>query len=436
MPDSPPPPTSPAVRWLAVALVVCTFPLLVLGGLTSSTRSGMADPVWPTEPWYVIVNGQKFQESDRGFLLEHSHRFAGWIVGGLAAALAVGAWLAGPDKRKRVLPVAAVVALLAFYGWFHGQMMAAWKLHTEALKELPPGEPAPPFAWPWASILATLLATAGVLLAAVRQLFQPDRGKWVRFAATLVLLGVMAQGLLGGLRVFLDKQTGLKETVGVELSQLHGLFAQVVFAGMVVLVQLSGRPQAGLADPDRRRVRWAAVAVPAAVFVQLIWAVWIRHGSATSILSVSQRLHLITAFVVAGLIVWLVTRVALTPGARKPLGFGSHLLAGLLLVQILLGVEAWMGKFAAAGPEASVPPTDRTKIYAETGWILLRTAHQLVGALMLAVGTAVAFRAVRPAQDPLPPGGRGANGDGETNHLTSPLEGEVVGTAGSGGRGG
>jgi hypothetical protein len=308
----------------------------------------------------------------------------------------VGAWLAGPEKKKRILPVIAVGALLLFYGWFHGQMMAEWGRMKEAVQADRPYR----VTWPWPSILSTLLATAGVLLAAVRQLSQPDRTRWVRFAATLLLLGVMAQGLLGGLRVFLDKQTGLRETVGVELSQLHGLFAQVVFAGMVLLVQLAGRPKVELADADRRRVRWAAVAVPVAVFVQLIWAVWIRHGLTVSILSLSQRLHLITAFAVAGLIVWLVTRVALTPGTRKPLGLATHLLAGLLLVQVVLGVEAWMGKFAATGGEAGVPPTERKVIYAETGWILLRTAHQMVGALMLAVGTAVALRVLRPTTEP------------------------------------
>jgi len=396
MSTSPSAPISAVVRWLAVTLVSFTFPLLVLGGLTSSSRAGMADPVWPTEPWYIIVNGQMFQESDRGFILEHTHRFAGWVVGGLATATAIAAWLSGPDKKTRILPLVAVVALLALYGWFHGQMMSAWKEHSKVVAALSHGEPPPPLAWPWPAIISTALATAGVLLACVRQLFQPDRAKWVRVAATLVLLGVMIQGLLGGLRVFLDKQTGLKETVGVELSQLHGLFAQVVFSGMFLLPILAGRPKVELADGDRKRVRWAAVAVPVAVLVQLVWAVWVRHGLTTSALGVSQRLHMLTAFVVAGLIVWLVTRVSLTPGVRKPLGLGVHLLAALLLVQVALGVEAWMGKFAATGPEAGLPPTDRKKIFEETGWILMRTGHQMIGALMLATATAVAFRVLRP----------------------------------------
>ena len=386
------PPISPVVRWLAVALAVCTFcPLLVLGGLTSSTRSGMADPVWPTEPWFVIVNGQKLQEAGRGYLLEHTHRLAGWVVGGLAVAVAVAAWVSGPDKRKRLLPLVAVGAVLLFYGWFHGQMMAEGRRLGEAKRA---GE-AFAVAWPWASVLSTLLATAAVLLAAGRQAFQKsDPARWVRVLATLVLLGVMVQGLLGGLRVFLDTQTGLRETVGVELSQLHGLFAQVVFAGMCALPVLAARP-VELAEADRRRVLWPAVLVPAAVLVQLVWAVWVRHATSPGLLAVAQRLHMITAFVVAGLVVWQVARVALTPGARRPVGFGPHLLSALLLVQVLLGVEAWMGKFAATGPEAGTPPTDRREIYEKTGWVLLRTAHQLIGAGLLAAAAAVAVRVWR-----------------------------------------
>jgi heme a synthase len=357
--------------------------LLALGGLTTSRRAGMDDPAWPTEPWYLIVNGSKIDlETRTGFLLEHTHRAAGWVVGGLAAALAFAAWLSGPNKKARLPAVVAVFLLLGVYGWFHGQMMAADKLRQATGS----------FTWPWLSISATLGMSMVSVAAAVWQLRQHDPAKWVRFTATLVLLGVMAQGLLGGLRVFLNSQIGVKDTIGVEFSQLHGIFAQVVFAGMVLLPILAGPRRAvkELGEADRRKLTWLGVGLAAAVFVQLVWAVWVRHAPTT----VAQRLHILTAFVVAGLIVALAVRVALLPGARKPLSFAAWHLVGLLGVQLLLGVEAWMLKFAAAGPEATVPPMDRA---VTTGSVLVRTGHQLVGAALLASAVVVMFRVLRPA---------------------------------------
>lgn len=390
-----PAPISPVVRWLAVALVLFTVVLLALGGLTTSRRAGMDDPAWPTEPWYLIVNGNKIDlETRTGFLLEHTHRFAGWIVGGLAAGLAFVAWLSGPQKKSRIAAVVAIFLLLGVYGWFHGQMMTADKQRQAT------GE----FNWPWASILATAGLTGVTLALAGWQLFRRDPAKWVRFIATLVLLGVMAQGLLGGLRVFLNSQIGVKDTIGVEFSQLHGIFAQVVFAGMVLLPILAGPRRAvkELAEPERKKLTWLCVALGVAVFVQLVWAVWVRHAPTT----LAQRLHILTAFVVAGLIVALAVRVAMLPGARKPLNFAVWHLVAMLGVQLLLGVEAWMLKFAAAGPEATVPPMDRA---VTTGSVLIRTGHQLIGAALLASAVVVAFRVLRrPAisGEPGPPGPR------------------------------
>jgi heme A synthase len=226
------------------------------------------------------------------------------VVGGLGAALAFAAWLSGPGKKSRLPAVAAVFLLLGVYGWFHGQMMAADKLRQETGS----------FTWPWPSILASVgMAVVAVALAGW-QLTRRDPAKWVRFTATLVLLGVMIQGLLGGLRVFLNSQIGIKDTIGVEFSQLHGIFAQVVFAGMVLLPMLAGRRRAvtELGEPERISLKWLSVGLVLAVFVQLLWAVWVRHNPT----ALAQRLHILTAFVVAGLLVWLAVRVLSSPAAR------------------------------------------------------------------------------------------------------------------------
>ena len=87
----------PAPRWLhawAVLTTAATFVLLLLGQLVTSYRAGMADPVWPTEPWYVFHTATESEKArfkeEFAFFIEHSHRIAGWTVGGLVTVLAIG----------------------------------------------------------------------------------------------------------------------------------------------------------------------------------------------------------------------------------------------------------------------------------------------------------------------------------------------------------
>ena len=56
----------PVRLWLhawAVLTFIATLGLLVLGQLVTSFRAGMADPIWPTEPWYLFAAG--WQEGRR-----------------------------------------------------------------------------------------------------------------------------------------------------------------------------------------------------------------------------------------------------------------------------------------------------------------------------------------------------------------------------------
>ncbi|HEV2947246.1 MAG TPA: hypothetical protein VGX70_07710, partial [Gemmataceae bacterium] len=65
-------------RW-AVLTVCATFILLLLGAVVTTFRVGMADPIWPTYPWHLLL--VSWDEPRPGFLIEHSHRLAGYVVG-------------------------------------------------------------------------------------------------------------------------------------------------------------------------------------------------------------------------------------------------------------------------------------------------------------------------------------------------------------------
>jgi cytochrome c oxidase assembly protein subunit 15 len=73
--------------WIALA---ATLPLLLLGGLTTSTQSGLAVPDWPgTYGGNMFVYPISLMASNQHVFLEHSHRLFGTLVGMTTLALMV-----------------------------------------------------------------------------------------------------------------------------------------------------------------------------------------------------------------------------------------------------------------------------------------------------------------------------------------------------------
>ena len=387
---NPPRPIARPVRILAILTVLATVVLLTLGALTTSFRAGMADPVWPTEPWFLLVDGEKYNlEEHRGFLLEHTHRAAGFTVGILASLLALAAWVAGPNIKPRLFGLVAIVALLTVYGGFHRQMHVASDARAARQVALQQGRsdvPTPEI-FPKESGIATAVCAALVLIASVAHLASTQPGKWVRALAGIVLVCVMVQGLLGGYRVYLD------QLVGAELSQIHGTFAQVVFAAMCCIPALAAAPDPyrELPGSERRRLAALSLALPALIFLQLVWGVMVRHTGG----AFAQRMHLLTAFAVVGVGVWFAARALATPSGRRAIGFGVGHLLLMFAVQVALGVEAYLGKFAAVGPQGDITPMAR-KI--TEGAAAIRTLHVLIGTAILASSVVLALRVRRGLQ--------------------------------------
>lgn len=280
----------PVPRWVhvwAILTVVATTPLIALGGIVTTRRVGMSDPVWPTTPWYLFFTS--WQEPRPGFLIEHTHRLAGWFLGVLTIVLAIALWKTARSKGLRWLGVAC-------------------------------------------------------------------------------LLGVSLQGLLGGMRVRLDA------LAGPELSAFHGVSAQVVFCVLVSTAYLTRarRPHAPLSDDASARLNGTATMLIVVVFMQLVWGSIVRHNPTP----LMQRLHLFTAFAVVAVAAWSIFSAQSIARGSQRMRRGHSLLGLFLVVQVILGIEAWMGKFS--GPvlwDLQVPTT---------GQIIVRTSHVLVGVGILA----------------------------------------------------
>ncbi len=359
------PPVPRAVRLLAVATVAVAVVVLGLGALITTFGVGMADPVWPTEPWFLAVNGRVWvMEPARGFLIEHVHRLAAWGLGGLALVSAVAAWVAEPHPGRRRFGLVAIAVLLGAYMWLHADMRSAWDARRA-------GEG---FSWPAGSPLAVALGLALTAWAVVLAAWPGAAGRGVRVLATLGLVAVMVQGLLGGFRVFLH------QLIGPELAAVHGAFGQLTFALLLSAAAVAGVPRV-LPAATRRDLFPAAAMLLAATVAQLTWGVWVRHGGSPA----GQRLHILTAFVVVGLAVRAAMKILADPAARGRLGlFAYHFLA-VVAVQVALGVEAYLGKFAAGSAVGTVTLSAAA----------VRTGHALVGALLLGSAAVLVVRVVR-----------------------------------------
>ncbi len=102
---------SPWLHRTARLTAGATFLLIVIGGIVTSTDSGLAVPDWPTTFGYNMFL-YPLSEMVGGILYEHSHRLMGSLVGMLTIALFV--LILARDSRKwlKWLGLAALIAVI------------------------------------------------------------------------------------------------------------------------------------------------------------------------------------------------------------------------------------------------------------------------------------------------------------------------------------
>jgi len=267
---------------LAVATMLATFVLILLGGLVTNTGAALAVPDWPTTfghnmflyPWSQMVGG---------IFYEHSHRLLGALVGLLTLALAASLWPGG--SRLRALGLLAVAA-------------------------------------------------------------------------------VCVQGLLGGLRVVL-----LKETLAI----VHGCLAQAFFALIATIAFLTS-PRARMAargiDGSSRTLATGAAIL---IYLQIVLGAFLTHAG-------WLELHLVGAVAVFALVPIAAARLR---RSGDPVGVPlSRGLLALLGVQLLLGVGSYLSRFSAIWIPGG-----------QLAMLTLPVAHRLVGSLILAAAVILAVRA-------------------------------------------
>jgi cytochrome c oxidase assembly protein subunit 15 len=203
-----------------------------------------------------------------------------------------------------------------------------------------------------------------------------ERRRWVCWVGTLALALVCVQGLLGRYRV------DLNALFGRDLALVHGCFAQLVIAALVSVAVFTSRGWVNDHPdvPARPALRRWSLLMVLLVYGQLVLGGVLRHKD----FPLGSRLHLAGAFVVVGAVFWLVK--VTREGGRPNLALPVKVLVGLVAFQVLLGIEAWLGR-----AQVFFRPGEPLPDYAD--W--LRSAHYVVGTLVFATSVVIALKANR-----------------------------------------
>lgn len=218
-----------------------------------------------------------------------------------------------------------------------------------------------------------VIGLMSMLLAAT--VWRVERRRWVRWMGTLVLLGVIVQGLIGGGRVRLDARI---------LAMFHGSFAAVVLALMAVVVMVTGRTWLTQSRQIRRRsmdgLKPLAVLTCAAIALQYLLGGAIRH------LHTALHEHLAGALLVTFFV--LATLVTAFRSKEPWLIRSASALTLLLIVQGALGAGAWATRFGFA--TAGYVAVQQTPLQT-----VVRSSHTVVGMLVFMTAVIHAVRVFR-----------------------------------------
>ncbi|GIW99572.1 MAG: cytochrome oxidase assembly protein [Pirellulaceae bacterium] len=239
--------------------------------------------------------------------------------------------------------------------------------------------------------MAGLVAIALLIVA-----YRYDGRPWFVGWCVLLLLAVIAQGILGGVRVLFDERV---------IAKVHGCVGPAFFAMAAVTATMASswwrrgawQQVATGAGGRKRTVAVISSVLLAIVFLQLVLGAQLRHLTGWEThrqFTALTHAHLGTAgllavgVVVVALLAWL---LGVERSVRRP----AMALVGLVLVQLALGGGTWIVNYALPWQELNkmlASYTIHAKGFVES---LIITAHMATGSLILAVTAVTVARAWR-----------------------------------------
>lgn len=223
-----------------------------------------------------------------------------------------------------------------------------------------------------------------------------DERRWMRVAALVAFALVVVQGALGGARVLFDER---------QLAMLHGCVGPAFFGYSVALAVMTSnfwrnatiRPQ--VAAGSASRLNRLSLITLVVVYVQLLLGAEVRHIPVTAspgTFRVFVFVHLVMALIVT------VHIFQLSRLAWKEYSWGQALrspslaLAGLITLQLALGVGTWVMKYGWPSFVAEMSFAAGHTIMAKSlTQSLVVTAHVATGSLILGFAVLMHTRIAR-----------------------------------------
>jgi cytochrome c oxidase assembly protein subunit 15 len=229
------------------------------------------------------------------------------------------------------------------------------------------------FLYPWSAMVGGIFyehshrllgALVGLLTLALAAVLW-RAGRPLRDLGLLAVAAVIAQGVLGGLRVVL-----LRDALAI----VHGCLAQAFFVLLVTIAFLASPAArvAGAPGVDAPALRALSVLAVGLLYVQVVFGALLTHVGRLD-------LHLAGAVVVFAFVPIVSARARRTGDAVAATAARSLLV--LLGLQLLLGVGSYLARFSTI----ALPGEQLTVL-------VLPVAHRLVASLLLAVATVLALR--------------------------------------------
>jgi heme a synthase len=225
-------------------------------------------------------------------------------------------------------------------------------------------------------------------------LWKTAQPRWLRILGFFALAGVIAQGILGGMRVLLNEQT---------LAMIHGCTGPAFFAFTAALAAVSSRRWRAMAarstNGGTAGLLLMTIATPILAYLQIILGAQVRHiapDAAPQTFQMFVFFHIaiglaLSVQIIAAAVAFLRSQLATKINAQLALA-----LCGLVIVQLALGCGTWIVKFGWPAILFSGDNSVAFTVEAQSWWqAQITTAHVAVGSLIFALATVQAVFGVR-----------------------------------------
>ncbi len=176
-------------------------------------------------------------------------------------------------------------------------------------------------------------------------LLRVEKRRWMRWLSVAALGAVIAQGVLGGLTVIY--------LLPWWISSSHACLAQLFFSTTVAMAIFTSdwwlRGNSPIDEDSKYPIRGLSLAAPLSVLGQLALGAAARHKAIGSIY------HISGAPIVTAVVMWVALRTLLHYARNRELRFAALTVITILLVQVFLGIAAYMSRVAYADAVQPMP---------------------------------------------------------------------------------